>query len=284
MRKAGLVQWVIPAAVCCCLVGGCVEGVRITKLDVPAVALEGDQVHLRCDYEEESPSSLYTLKWYKNEQEFFRHQPGLTPSEGEDRCRNHHHYHVDGVSVDCWVSTEKDVVLQGVTGATSGDYQCEVIGDYPTFRKETHKARLTVFTEPLQKPLIAGVRDSYTPLETVSLTCTATNKQYLPLLSWRINGNPVPQEYVINYSDRHALDLRFVARSDLFVRGVITVTCLASFGGRHLQAAEETLANAHYRGTHDFYYNGGTASGGGEVLLTATLLAVVLMALCRRLY
>ncbi|MPC52523.1 hypothetical protein E2C01_046394 [Portunus trituberculatus] len=79
-------------------------GVRITKLDVPAVALEGDDVHLRCDYEDESGSSLYTLKWYKDDQEFFRHQPGRAPREGDDHCHDHYLYHVDGVTAD--VSTE----------------------------------------------------------------------------------------------------------------------------------------------------------------------------------
>lgn len=41
------------------------------------------------------------------------------------------------------------MVLQRVTKATSGDYQCEVIGEHPKFRKETRKARLTIFCEYL---------------------------------------------------------------------------------------------------------------------------------------
>lgn len=77
---------------------------HIAKLDVPPVALEGDDVHLRCDYEDEGGSSLYTLKWYKDNQEFFRHQPGRTHRDGDDRCRDHHTYHIEGVSVD--VSTQ----------------------------------------------------------------------------------------------------------------------------------------------------------------------------------
>lgn len=90
-------------------------GVRITKLDVPVVALEGDQVHLRCDYENESDSRLYTLKWYKDSKEFFRHQPGLAPREGDDLCRDHHTYHVDGVSVDVSVKADSEVD-QGLYG------------------------------------------------------------------------------------------------------------------------------------------------------------------------
>lgn len=261
-------------------------GVRIANLDVPAVALEGDQVHLRCNYEDEGDSSLYTLKWYKDSREFFRHQPGLAPREGDDRCRDHHTYHVDGVTVDCWASTERDVVLQGVTRATSGDYQCEVIGEHPKFRKEVRKARLTVFSEPLKQPFVAGARETYTPLDTVSLTCTPTNTQYLPMLSWSLNGEPAPQEYVVKYPDRRASGLRFVARSDLFVRGAITATCIASFGGRHLEASEVTLANAHYRSTHDFYYNAGAANGGRRQLTVALVVAAAaaMMAVGRLLY
>ncbi|KAK8719015.1 hypothetical protein OTU49_014297, partial [Cherax quadricarinatus] len=124
---------------------GAVYGVRITDLGVPPVAIVGDEVHLRCDYEDEGGSTLYTLKWYKDSQEFYRHQPGLSPHTADDRCLDDDTYHVEGVAVDCWVSTEREVVLKAVSKSTSGEYQCEVIGEHPKFRKQTRQANLIVY-------------------------------------------------------------------------------------------------------------------------------------------
>ncbi|KAK8727344.1 hypothetical protein OTU49_009824, partial [Cherax quadricarinatus] len=81
-------------------VAGCAEGVRIRALEVPLVALQKDEVRLRCDYEDEGGSSLYTLKWYKDGREFYRHQPGISPHTPDHRCLDRYSYHVDGVSVD----------------------------------------------------------------------------------------------------------------------------------------------------------------------------------------
>lgn len=92
------------------------DGVRITELEVPGVALEGDVVHLRCHYQNEGGSSLYTLKWYKDDQEFYRHQPGLSQQQQQQnhnhnnaaaaapppppRCQHHPPYKVPGVTID----------------------------------------------------------------------------------------------------------------------------------------------------------------------------------------
>lgn len=52
---------------------------------------------------------------------------------------------VPALNLQCWVSTEREVVLRPVTLRSSGDYQCEVIGEHPNFRKEVLKGRLTVY-------------------------------------------------------------------------------------------------------------------------------------------
>ncbi|MPC30327.1 hypothetical protein E2C01_023587 [Portunus trituberculatus] len=58
----------------------------------------------------------------------------------------------------CWVSTGRDVVLQSVTKATSGEYQCEVIGEHPKFRKETRRARLTIFCNAISRDIMENKR------------------------------------------------------------------------------------------------------------------------------
>nr|XP_053654162.1 uncharacterized protein LOC128703489 [Cherax quadricarinatus] len=236
---------------------GGVGGVRITRLEVPAEALVDDEVHLRCDYEDEGGSSLYTLKWYKDGREFYRHQPGLSSQTADDRC--HNTYPVDGVNLDCWVSTEREVVLQRVSTTTSGEYLCEVIGEHPKFRKVVRKAHLHVFSESLHRPVISGVQETYRPLDVVSLNCTSANTQYLPSLSWLLNDRPAPPSYVVKYQDKRTVGLRFLARPDLFQEGVIRVTCATTLGSHHKRDTQVTLPNTDYLSAQEYYYNAGSS-------------------------
>ncbi|XP_071523301.1 uncharacterized protein [Panulirus ornatus] len=271
-----LASWLALAAVWAHHLGGA-AGVRIRDLDVPAVALQDDDVHLRCDYEDEGGSALYTLKWYKDGREFYRHQPGISRHAADDRCLDHHTYHVDGVNVDCWVSTEREVVLRAVSRTTSGDYQCEVIGEHPKFRKEVLKARLTVFSEALQRPVVSGARQTYHPLDIVDLNCSSANTQYLPLLSWHLNGRPAPSTYLVKGSDRRTLGLRFQARADLFHRGVIRAACVTSLGSHHSRSPEVILRDPDYLSAQEYYYNtGGGGWSAGRVLPCLLLLLLLL--------
>ncbi|XP_069159562.1 uncharacterized protein [Procambarus clarkii] len=251
---------------------GLVNGVRIKEVSVPSVAVEGDEIHLRCDYQDEEGSSLYTLKWYKDAQEFYRHQPGISPHTADDRCVDDHMYDVVGVTVDCWVSTEREVVLKSVTRSTSGEYQCEVIGEHPNFRKETLKASLKVYSEPLQKPLLAGMEESYTPMEFITLNCTAMNTEYIPAISWVINGRPAHADNVRQVENR-TVGLFFQARDDLFQRGVITVSCFTSLGTKHVKSTQIQLPNRDYLSAQEYYYN----AGKKKTYLTSPVLTLLLL-------
>ncbi|XP_071522320.1 uncharacterized protein [Panulirus ornatus] len=253
---------------------GYAGGVRIRELEVPAVALKDDEVHLKCDYEDEGSSSLYSLKWYKDGREFYRHQPGISSHTPDHKCLTAYAYHVDGVTVDCWVSSEREVVLRGVTTSSSGEYQCEVIGDHPKFRKEVRKARLTVFTEPLQEPQIEGDEESYSPGDFVSLNCSSSNSQYVPALSWLLNGHPVPQRYLIPQVGGRSLGLLVQATLDLFKHGVIAVTCVSSLGSTHTRETQVSLPNRDHLTAQEYYYNAGGA-GVASTWVSVTLVTVL---------
>ncbi|XP_047482679.1 uncharacterized protein LOC125034775 [Penaeus chinensis] len=234
-------------------VSGRAVGVKITNLLVPAMALEGDEIRLRCDYEVEGGSSFYSFKWYKDEREFYRHMPSSMQSP-EDRCVEDNP--VAGVNVDCWVSTEREVVLKDITQRTSGEYKCEVIGEHPKFRKDIKKSRLTVYSEPLQRPLVTGMQDTYTTLEFVNLNCSSMNTEYYPDFSWDINGSPADPSFV-QFHDRRTSGLTFQARRDLFQRGVIRVTCQVSLGKHHSDRADVELTNRDYLSAQEYHFNAG---------------------------
>lgn len=48
------------------------------QIRVPEAVKRGDSVTLECDYDLES-AALYTIKWYRNEEEFYRFVPKESP-------------------------------------------------------------------------------------------------------------------------------------------------------------------------------------------------------------
>ncbi|CAL4113766.1 unnamed protein product, partial [Meganyctiphanes norvegica] len=252
---------------------GLAEGVRITSLSVPSVALEGDEVRLRCDYEEstEGGSRLYSLKWYKDGQEFYRYVPGAAADllAQENPCDIFTEHGVYGVNLACYMSNTREVVLTGITRATSGDYKCEVIGDYPDFRKEDRTANLQVFGEHLVTPHVTGIQESYHAMELVALNCSSGNTQYTPEIHWTINGRPIHKgvgtdsyQQVLEHSSgpsgsSSVSELTFLAHNDLFRGGIIAVICEARLGQHHRQAGPYTLRTAEALWPQEYYYNAG---------------------------
>lgn len=61
------------------------------RISVPQYRLPGESALLRCDFELKN-GSLYSLKWYKDEEEFYRYVPRAKPQINW--------YEVEGVHVD----------------------------------------------------------------------------------------------------------------------------------------------------------------------------------------
>lgn len=57
-----------------------VAGDLRVKARVPTHAARGDAAKLHCNYETSgADGKIYSIKWYKNENEFFRYQPWSNP-------------------------------------------------------------------------------------------------------------------------------------------------------------------------------------------------------------
>jgi len=244
-------------------------GAQITDLKVPSMALEGDDVTLHCDYDE-SDSPLYSLKWYKDGAEFYRHVPS-SQTDTLGQCTPIH-----GTNTKCWETSERNVILGGVVRGNSGNYTCEVIGDYPRFKKTSMSSSLEVYSQPLEKPVIVGVEQDYIrELEYIKLNCTSFNREYDPILTWSINGQkPMPTE-VLQGWNKSTVGLNFKAGRDKFRKGVITVRCMARVG-EHVQVQEKHLYSQHLQ-AQQYHLGGGTGcvSGGLPLMLFMTTIAVL---------
>ena len=55
-----------------------IEAIRLTETLLPSYAIRGDDVIFQCSYDMEG-DKLYSVKWYRNGKEFYRHIPSDNP-------------------------------------------------------------------------------------------------------------------------------------------------------------------------------------------------------------
>ncbi|XP_060520943.1 uncharacterized protein LOC132698736 isoform X2 [Cylas formicarius] len=104
-----------------------VDCLKITNLYVPRNAAH--DAHLDCHYDLEG-DTLYDVKWYKDDKQFFRCIADGTVQE----------FFVDGVSIYYSNYVAKGtcpVTLTGLTASSTGEYKCEVTSDAPMFKSDS---------------------------------------------------------------------------------------------------------------------------------------------------
>uniref|UniRef100_T1K077 Ig-like domain-containing protein n=1 Tax=Tetranychus urticae TaxID=32264 RepID=T1K077_TETUR len=106
-----------------------VKSLRISEFIVPRNAFEGSDARIICSYDLEG-YPLYTLKWYRNEEEFFRYEP---------KAKEPYMYlPVKGIKINRSNSTH--ILLSNVNKFTEGSFACEVSTDiqFQTLHQESH--------------------------------------------------------------------------------------------------------------------------------------------------
>ncbi|PSN45910.1 hypothetical protein C0J52_24208 [Blattella germanica] len=93
---------------------------------------------LECHFDLEG-EALYSVKWYKDGNEFFRYVPRDHPPIQL--------FFLPGVSVDIHNSTESQVVLKSVNLSSTGRYRCEVSAEAPSFQTVSDHGDMTVVGE-----------------------------------------------------------------------------------------------------------------------------------------
>ncbi|XP_026479944.1 uncharacterized protein LOC113386376 [Ctenocephalides felis] len=201
---------------------------RDVRVQVPTVALRGEGVLLQCLYDLEG-DSLYSVKWYKDNEEFFRYVPKANPVL--------HSYRLEGIKVDHHKSDSRRVFLRSVTLKTSGVFRCEVSAEAPSFSSGQEEGTLHVVHLPKDGPHITGERTQYEIGDDINLNCTSGRSHPPSILQWFINDKQVtrPDMLVPLAPVLHpgglatsALGLRFSVRASHFVAGSMRVRCVAS--------------------------------------------------------
>ncbi|CAG9765448.1 unnamed protein product [Ceutorhynchus assimilis] len=183
---------------------------------------------MECHYKLEG-ETLYSVKWYKDGNEFYRYVPRNQPPAQV--------FALPGVTVDLHNSTEYSVVLSSVQLSTSGLYRCEVSGEAPYFQTVTDHAYLMVVALPKSGPEITGGQLRYHVGDVINVTCSTRESKPAAQLNWMINGEAADQKYIQGpfkqFVGREGLEstslqLQFVARPKHFKRGNMKLKCLAT--------------------------------------------------------
>ena len=128
-----------------------VSSIRLTRTLLPSHAILGEDVVLECGYDMEG-DRLYSVKWYRNGKEFYRHIPSDSPPTAVfsqpglvvDVSQSWESPLVSTSTLQEVHSTETRIVLKRVQLSSEGSYLCEVSGEAPLFQTAKNENYLSV--------------------------------------------------------------------------------------------------------------------------------------------
>ncbi|KAI4463831.1 beat protein [Holotrichia oblita] len=175
-------------------------GLRLTNMSSPIVADLRDELKLDCLFDM-GGEQLYAVKWYKDDQEFFRYMPGQTPATITFPVAG---VHLVTSATDCGHDHCK-VRLHGLTRDHSGGaYRCEISSEAPTFRLASETHNVTIAALPKGELRIEGLAPEYLEGEPVNVDCVSELADPAPILSWYINGHQELMRVLTTCGNLHA--------------------------------------------------------------------------------
>uniref|UniRef100_A0A182PWE8 Ig-like domain-containing protein n=1 Tax=Anopheles epiroticus TaxID=199890 RepID=A0A182PWE8_9DIPT len=192
-------------------------------------------------YEEEE--RLYSIKWYKDNEEFYRYVPSASQPIKS--------YKIEGIRVDPNHSDGTKVLLRTLTLKSSGIYRCEISAEAPNFDSVQGEGRLDVIYLPKDGPHISdGGRQSFQNGETMELNCTSGRSYPATTLQWFLNEQLVTDpNNVIPYPPVQtphgliitSLGLSMVVNHRHYIDGTIRIKCVASLSPVLWRGGQESI-------------------------------------------
>jgi len=195
---------------------------------VPHTVERGNTAVLECKFQENFHHSLYSLKWYKDEVEFYRYQPWNTREKQKV-------FDVPGIKIDLSSTRPTKVVLKKVNFRSSGIYRCEITSS--NYEITEKYQQMTVIELPHKAPSITtdvNIKE-YEIGDLLELNCTSEPSHPASHLSWEMNKVPVGEDNYIFRDTVHNGKKLFVTRIGLRIRltrdhfhwGKLKVACVA---------------------------------------------------------
>lgn len=184
---------------------------------------------------------MYSVKWYRNGQEFYRYIPSDNPSTAV--------FTQPGLYIDEFKSTETKIFLKNVDLMTTGLFRCEISGEAPLFPTASQETILIVVDLPDDGPIISGSLPRYHVGDQLNISCISPNSVPAAKLKWFINGEYADSEFVHEYeeaSNRFGLqtsrqDLRFKLTENHLRKGDLKLKCTATIATIYWKSNEESV-------------------------------------------
>lgn len=157
---------------------------KLLELTVPSHKLVGQEVKLICRFDMEG-DTLYSVKWYRNEQEFYRFVPNDRPKLQI--------FPQKGIRVERSKSSRQHVFLFDLQLEASGTYRCEVSAEAPSFRTKHEEKVMVVVQEPYHNEIL-GNKLRYFTGDLVNVTCYSRGSSPPAALHWKVNDERVFDE------------------------------------------------------------------------------------------
>ncbi|XP_063626103.1 uncharacterized protein LOC134797686 [Cydia splendana] len=229
----------------------CREGVsslELLELRVPAHVPLGTRPSLSCRWQLGPTDVLYSVKWYKDGKEFFRH----VPKDTEPRRK----FPLPGVDVERSSTNGANVTLFPAILETGGRYRCEVSGERPLFPTVSDHSDMTVVALPNHGPTITGSKLRYQIGDRVQVNCTSGRSRPATRLAWYVNGEPAPpaalqppvHETHPDGLETTSLELDFKVKPKHFRRGDLKLKCLATIATVYWRSNEESVQGERMKG------------------------------------
>ncbi|XP_068083965.1 uncharacterized protein [Anabrus simplex] len=213
------------------------RGLRGLRLWAPEAVRAGTTVKLACDYDLED-AALYSIKWYRGDQEFYRYVPKESPPTRV--------FPLPGIHVDISLSDAREVTLLDVQNQLTGFYKCEVSADAPLFHTEIKSSFMTVVDVPAQEPIISVEKLRYAAGERIRANCSSVSSFPAANITWFVNGHPLPgtSPTVTLLEAGGTLEtawssLELEAGSAMFLDNKLRLRCVASLFTVYRRSSEE---------------------------------------------
>ncbi|XP_050310627.1 uncharacterized protein LOC126746414 [Anthonomus grandis grandis] len=269
-----------------------VLAVKLTAIKIPAYVRAGDSVTFRCEYDLEGVD-LYSIKWYRNDEEFYRYVPKESPPFRS--------FSIKYINVDVSKSGENVVTLRGVQRQLTADYKCEVSADGPFFHTDILVARMIVVELPTEHPILRVEPHKVDIGKKLAAECFVLPCDPPANISWFINNQKMDtnaldssiriykkqdeQDPLLGlWTSRSRMEVRLERKH--VVQGLIRIKCLATIYTIWNDTAEEevkdeTFTLAQILESTIYYGQVETAveNGGGPLTFSSSLLWALLLIL-----
>nr|XP_042902417.1 uncharacterized protein LOC107441168 [Parasteatoda tepidariorum] len=222
-------------------------------MDVPSPTNYGESVELICSYQLDG-DKLYSVKWYKDDVEFFRYVPNDWPP-GQ-------FLPIQGVRVDLSKSGSQSVYLRHVDLNSAGIYRCEVSAEAPEFQTVEAEKEMKVLVLPTEGPRITGGLPKYKVGDIVLVNCTSSKSKPAANLEWYINDELITGKKESLYQlesattfhlgglESSSLSLKFRVNEQHFHKGNMKLKCTATISRVYTMSNEELVFRQQSSGLH----------------------------------